>query len=290
MSSPTSDEDDAITVPLPVLAALPDFDELASAANGHRSIVSKDSVGREPHQGSPQTGAIPGASLRQAPREADRTASPFAPRRRRRRRRDAVSGKAVAGIGSTAVVIIAAALVVQVAGGSGQQSSGSTTTVTAPAETAPQLADQTRLAVLLSSAFRDAMSCQPGETNPAGTLASMHCVPRGQRPEAPAEATYRLAAQKHDLDALLKAALEHTTVQLCPGNILSPGPWHLANPNAPSGTLFCGTRGDVAVVGWTDTNKLTLAEISSAAMPSPPLPGPALAVLYRWWQMNAYRN
>lgn len=288
MSSTTSGEDDAITVPLPTLTALPDGDQL-TAANGRRSIVSKDSDGREPHQGSAQTGAIPDATLHQAPREADPAVSPFAPRRRRRGLREAVSGKSAAAMAIIAVVIVVAALVVHVGGGSSQPDSASTTTIT-PAETAPQLADQTRLAVLLSSAFRDAMSCQPGETNPAGTLASVHCVPRGQRPEAPAEATYRLVAQKDNLDAVLKAALSRTTVQLCPGNILSPGPWHLANPNNPSGTLFCGTRGDVAVVGWTDTNKLTLAEISSAPMPSPPLSGPALAGLYRWWQMNAYRN
>ncbi len=283
MSSATSGEDDAITVPLPMLTALPERDELTSAAGRHYLAAS------EPHPARPTANTDTAVEPSYEPPPTYRAVSPFAPKRRRRRLSDVVSGKIAAALASTAVVVLAAALILHFAGGPGREVAATTTT--APAETAPQIADQTRLVVLLSSAFRDAMSCQPGEANPAGTLASVHCAPRGQRPDAPAEATYRLVAQMDGLDVLLKAALDQTTVQLCPGNILSPGPWHMtSSPNAPSGTVFCGTRGAVAVVGWTDADKLTFAEIRSAPMSSPTLSGPALAGLYQWWQLNAYRS
>lgn len=288
MSSAMSGEDDAITVPLPTLAALPEFDEHA-AADPRERVAGTGPFAPAPRRTGLQTRANTGGGPRPETAERHRAASPFAPRQRRRALKDVVSGKVAAAGAGIAVVISAITLVLNFAGGSGRPVAANTPPE--PAQTAPLIADQTRLVVLMSAAFKDAMSCQPGEVNPAGTLASVHCVPRGQRLEAPGQATYRLAGHKDDLDALLKAALNQTTVQRCPGNILSPGPWHLTtNPNGPSGTVFCGTRGDVAVVGWTDADQLTLAEIQSAPMPSPTSSGPALANLYRWWQMNAYRS
>jgi serine/threonine-protein kinase len=290
VSSPTSGDDDAITVPLPTLTAVPEFDgHDAEPIDPRGPVAASDALDHEPRPASLPSDSHTHFENSYAPSGTNRAEDPFTPKRRRRGLADAVGGKvATAGAGVIAL-IIAASLVLHFAGGSDHRDTADTTASTA--ESAPRPADQARLANTLSPAFSAAMNCQPGETNPAGTLASVHCTPRDQRAGAPAEATYRLAGQKDNLDALLKAALHETTLQLCPGNLLSPGPWHLTtNPNTPSGILFCGTRTDTAVVGWTDTDKLTIAEIHSAPMPSLTLAGPALADLYQWWQMNSYRH
>ena len=289
MNSAMCGDDDAITAPLPMLTALPGFDEPPSPMASPRNLVSPGGAG-DPAQ---RPASLEGRSHTDVdngygPALADRAVDPFTPKRRRGGLRDSVNKKAAAAGAGAAAVAIAAGLILQFAVGPDHGDSANTTP--SSAESAPSPADQARLANTLSPAFSAAMSCQPGESNPSGTLASVHCIPRVKRASAAADATYRLAGHKDDLDALLKTALHQTTLQLCPGRLLSPGPWHLTtNPNAPSGILFCGTRGDTAVIGWTDADKLTLAEICSAPLQSPTQRGPALAGLYQWWQKNSYR-
>ncbi len=290
MTSETSGDDDAVTAPLPLLTALPDPDDsMNSVAISRIPPAARDTADPQPHPAGRLGPAHTGGDRLYEPASTDPAIDPFTPKQRRRGHRNWANGKVAVRVTGLIALILVTVVVLHFTGGEDQQDSATTTT--SQPEAAPRAEDQVRLAVLLSPAFTAAMRCQPGDTNPSGTLASVHCVPRDQRPDAPADATYRLAGQKDNLDALLKAALNQTTVQLCPGNILSPGPWHLTStPNAPAGTVFCGTRGDTAVVAWTDTDKLTFAEIRSAPLPSLTQPGPALAALYQWWQTNSYRH
>lgn len=222
MSSATSGDDDAITVPLPMLTALPGFDEPPPPMADPRTSVSvSDAVGREPRPAKLEGRAHTQFDNTFDTAGTNRTVDPFSPKRRRRGLREAVNGNVATAGAGVAALILTAGLVVHFAGGSDRRDSASTTT--SLAESAPRPVDQARLANTLSPAFSAAMSCQPGETNPSGTLASVPCIPRDQRASAPAEATYRLAGQKDDLGALLKAAMHQTTLQLCRGTFSRPG-------------------------------------------------------------------
>lgn len=287
MSSATSGDDDAVTEPLPLLAALPGLNSFSAAAANPPATASMGAVfNPEPHPASPEPDSQNLFDPRYEPASPNRAVDPFTPSRRRRGRRDVRGGKIASSGAGLAALVLAGGLVLHVATSPDQQDS--VNSAPSQTETAPHPADQQRLTTLLPPAFSAALTCQAGQTNPPGTAASVQCTPRGQHLEAPAGATYRLAAQKDNLDALLKAALDHTTIQLCPGNIQSPGPWHrTAHPNVFAGTVYCGARGSTAVVGWTDTDKLTIAEIRSSPMPSDTRTGSAMVALYQWWSMNS---
>jgi hypothetical protein len=65
----------------------------------------------------------------------------------------------------------------------------------------------------------------------------------------------------------------------CPGNIQSPGPWRRnAAPQLVAGTVFCGFRGNMPIVAWTDDADLLVSSVDGAEA------GPNLDLLYTWWR------
>lgn len=272
-------DDEAITAPLPLLAVLPGADEAEAAGGKPRAYEPPpvQAVLRSPH-GSP-------VERRTFPERW--SADPFTPLKRRRRWGSVGEHKvALAAVGVGA--LLTGALVVNFAGGSDPVPDSTDVSSSPVVATTPKAADQAKLAGLLPPAFNAAKACRASESNPPGVVASVECASKDRRPEVPAAATYRLVDQRATLDTLLEAALERAKVQVCPGNIQSPGGWHrTATPNVTSGTVFCGMSANAAVVGWTDTDNLLFAEIHSAPAQAPTNSGAAMSGLYQWWSMNS---
>jgi hypothetical protein len=153
----------------------------------------------------------------------------------------------------------------------------SDTAAPAPAPTTdPRQVD--RLLKLLPPGYPP-QACRP---IPADTgLATVTCDPTPD-PEGPRTATYTLAATKTDLDEQFQAVIATATQVICPGNIQSPGPWrHNATPQQEQGILYCGFRGQVPVVAWTDVDKLVLHVTESSP------DGPNMETLFRWWSTHS---
>jgi len=278
--------DDAITAPLPILVSMPDFDGAQADVGDRAAARPQPEWITAPHRD---------AALDQRhapPPHTPRARDPFLPARRRRGRPGWANRRVAAMAGVSALVV--GAVMLSLTGRSGEQGNPAVSQDNLPSPTAqaapatPSAGDQAKLVGLLPADFGVAGVCQAGDVVPAGTLASVECTPRPPRPDGPAVATYRLVGQKENLAGLLKDALDRTAIQICPGNIQSPGDWRrTAAPQVAAGTVFCGTRGNTAVVGWTDTDRLIFAEIRSApASPGTPT-GAALGDLYQWWSMNS---
>ena len=278
--SAASGDDEAITAPLPLLAVLP-------------GAIEADTAGITPSAYGPAPPAqavlrSPNGSIDQLhPLPARPSADPFTPLKRRRRWGSVGDRKVVAALAGVGALLIGA-VVVHFAGGSDPTPDPADATSPSVVGTAPKAEDQAKLTGLLPRTFNAADACRANESNPPGVSASVECASRDRRPEVPATATYRLVDQRSTLDTLLEEALKRTEVQVCPGNIQSPGAWHrTATPNVTSGTVFCGTTDNAAVVGWTDTDNLIFAEIHSAPVQAPTNSGPAMSGLYQWWSMNS---
>lgn len=117
--------------------------------------------------------------------------------------------------------------------------------------------------------------CEEVAAVPAGARAVLSC---GANVDAggPASATYTLVEDAGALQSALDEVISGATTVVCPGNILSPGPWRRnANPTAPAGTLFCGVEGGEAVIAWTTDADLLLNVVRADR--------PAMEGLYRWW-------
>lgn len=269
-------DDEAITAPLPLLAVLPGVDEAEAAGTKPRA-----------YEPLPVRAVLPSPHDERHTFPERRSADPFTPLKRRRRWGSAGDHKiALAAVGAGA--LLTGALVVNFAGGSDPAPDSTDAAASPVVVTTPKAADQAKLAGLLPPAFNAANACRASESNPPGVVASVQCASQDRRPEVPATATYRLVDQRATLDTLLEAALEHAKVQVCPGNIQSPGAWHrTATPNVTSGTVFCGMSDNAAVVGWTDTDNLLFAEIHSAPAQAPTNSSAAMSGLYQWWSMNS---
>ncbi len=112
---------------------------------------------------------------------------------------------------------------------------------------------------------------------PRGTLAQLQCSGAGDPSTRPG-ATFILFEDQQALTAAFQRMLKGSSIVVCPGRIQSPGPWRRnATPEVVSGTVFCGTSQDTAVVGWTDEASLLLSEIRSPAGQR------NLEQLFEWW-------
>ncbi len=164
------------------------------------------------------------------------------------------------------------------AGSAPSTSSRPSRTPTAPPAPTTDPRQVDKLLTLLPPGYPP-QACKPVAAD-AG-LATVSCDPTPD-PEGPRTATYTLAAGKTDLDEQFKAVIATTTQVVCPGNIQSPGAWHHnATPEIDQGTLYCGFRGQVPVVAWTDTPKMVLHVAESSPT------GPNLETLFRWWSSHS---
>ncbi|ORW08532.1 hypothetical protein DQP56_00630 [Mycolicibacter senuensis] len=116
----------------------------------------------------------------------------------------------------------------------------------------------------------------------AGERAKLFCY-RNTDPNGPSSATYALAEDKENLDALMAYVVDEGHAVVCPGNVQSPGPWRrTANLSQKAGVLMCGVPDDVPTVAWTNDSALLLGIVET------PGPRPAtLAKLYDWWSKHS---
>jgi serine/threonine-protein kinase len=152
--------------------------------------------------------------------------------------------------------------------------SSQTSTTTVPS--APVKA----LTALLPAGY-PAGSCAPPR-DPTAAAAVLSCGPNLD-PGGPTSATYTLARSPEALHAEFEQMITAANTVICPGNILSPGPWrHVATPNVTAGTVFCGFVGARPLVIWTNDAELLLARTQSDNTA-----GPGLDELYTWWSSHS---
>lgn len=114
-----------------------------------------------------------------------------------------------------------------------------------------------------------------------GARATVTCTANRDR-GGPSTSRYSLMPDRDALQRAFDTIVSQSTVQICPGNIMSPGAWrHNATPDQVAGTVFCGAQGANPLVGWTSDDQLLLNIANSAAN------GPTLDQLYAWWSTHS---
>jgi serine/threonine protein kinase len=206
------------------------------------------------------------------PSIADRVTASFSvdPRAMRVRHKRSPVAPILLGVGALLIIVLAAWLFWPSGGSaSSEQSTASSTTVPADPEA------QNRLSGLLPAGY-SADACKPADT-PTDAKAKVSCAANSDA-GGPPSATYVLARDKTALQTEFNGIVAKSTMVNCPGNIQSPGPWRRnATPQQVSGTLFCGFRGNIPIVAWTDDANLVLNSVEGAQG------GPTLEQLYTWW-------
>jgi len=123
-------------------------------------------------------------------------------------------------------------------------------------------------------------ACTADAGVPVGARAALTCT-RNVDPGGPESAHYTLFSDKATLQDHFNQVVSASITQVCPGRIMSPGPWrHNATPEITAGTLFCGTRQSDPVIAWTDDAKLLLAVVASPEQSS-------MEQMFTWWTSHS---
>jgi hypothetical protein len=179
------------------------------------------------------------------------------------------------GVAAVLIAVVAVLVTVLVRRDPAPPTAAPTSPTTASATADAQA--QARLMRLLPAGY-PAGSCDPGGI-PAGARAAMSYEANTDA-GGPTSGTYTLAEDAAALRSAFDEVMSRSTRVVCPGNIQSPGPWRRnANPAAPAGTLYCGTDGGTAVIGWTTDSDLLLNVVQGD--------GRAMDGLYRWWSTHS---
>lgn len=147
----------------------------------------------------------------------------------------------------------------------------------APAPVSHRSADaEAKLAALLPAGYAAGV-CTPVEPT-RGARAEIHCG-RNTAAYGPRSASYSLFADPTALAGAFDQVVKAGTPVICPGNIMSPGPWHKgATPNVAAGTLLCTQIDNTPTVAWSATDQLLLSIVSD--------PG-GFNQLNSWWTAHA---
>lgn len=124
-----------------------------------------------------------------------------------------------------------------------------------------------------------ATACTPS-TPPPQAITAVQC---GANRDAggPTSATYALFDETPALNAAFYDVTETSRGVECPGRIQSPGPWRRTQGAKTAGLLYCGYRGDRAVLAWTDDSSLVLSTVESDSGRT------SFPALYRWWSLHS---
>jgi len=173
------------------------------------------------------------------------------------------------------IVIGVVVWLVMPSGNSGASKALSPRATATPTASPPNVAAVDRLLHLMPPGV-DPGDCV-AEATTVNAVAKFSCESPG--PAGPSSATFTLARDDASLKASFETVLKDLTTATCPGNILSPGPWHSNNtPQQNSGTLVCGFHEDVPMVAWTTDNELLLSTVQATGGHL------TLDQLYSWWQ------
>ncbi|MCT7372107.1 hypothetical protein A7R75_24200 [Mycolicibacterium llatzerense] len=146
-----------------------------------------------------------------------------------------------------------------------------------PAQVSHRNADaESKLTALLPTGYAAGV-CNPVEPT-RGATAEIHCG-RNTNAYGPNSASYSLFGDPTALAAGVDQVVKAGTPVLCPGNIMSPGPWHRGNtPQVAAGTLLCTQIDNAATLAWSTTDKLLLTIVSDPA---------GFDQLNAWWIAHA---
>lgn len=151
-------------------------------------------------------------------------------------------------------------------------------TTTAPSTVAP--VEKPEAVLRLLPPGYPAGACTADTGVPLGALGAVTCT-RNTDPGGPGTGRYIHFADKASMQTQFDQVVRSSTQQVCPGRIMSPGPWrHNATPEITAGTLFCGLRQGNPLIAWTDDTKLLLAAVDSTGQPS-------MEDMFKWWASHS---
>ena len=160
-----------------------------------------------------------------------------------------------------------------------QTSTAATTPTTVQASTVAPIEKPEAVLRLVPPGYKPG-ACTADGGVPVGALAAVSCT-RNADAGGPESGRYTLFSNKASLQAGFDQVVAESTQQICPGRIMSPGPWrHNATPEITAGTLFCGARQGHPVIAWTDDAKQLLAVVNSTGQPG-------LEEMFTWWSSHS---
>lgn len=181
------------------------------------------------------------------------------------------------GAAAAALVLVIALIAWMTSGGNdGDQSTDSGGVATGGGQTAG--VEQLRKAI---PAGYPEGTCTIAE-RPAGVVAQLVCG-RNSDSGGPVSATYSLYADREALRAGFQERVNRSAVELCPGRIQSPGPWHRATtpPDDTDGMLLCGFRQGIPRIVWTTDVDLVLNDVQADER------AVVLDQLFSWWRVHS---
>ena len=160
-----------------------------------------------------------------------------------------------------------------------ETSTAATTPTTVQASTVAPIEKPEAVLRLVPPGYKPG-ACTADGGVPVGALAAVTCT-RNADAGGPESGRYTLFSNKASLQAGFDQVVADSTQQICPGRIMSPGPWrHNATPEITAGTLFCGARQGQPVIAWTDDAKQLLAVVDSTGQPG-------LEEMFTWWSSHS---
>lgn len=135
---------------------------------------------------------------------------------------------------------------------------------------------EAKLIALVRRQYGD-QACKPVEPSGMAT-AEIHCE-RTLVAEGPESASYRIFGDPSAMTIAFDAIIRAGKPVICPGNIMSPGPWHKEGaPQTAAGTLLCTQLNNIPTVAWTTTADRLVSEIRDRR---------GFDQLNTWWTVHA---
>jgi hypothetical protein len=179
----------------------------------------------------------------------------------------------VVAVGLVALAAGVAFVVARHSGGSSSTSvPGSRPSISSPTTT-PASQPLQRLYQVLPRAYTSD-NCSPADSPNHQALATVECKTTSD-PGSPTYAAFSLYPNAAALDKAFQDGISEDAVTPCPHGGDSPGIWRSEGaPNAPAGSVLCGTYNKGPDLLWTQNKDLLIGDIQ----------GPDLNALYQFWQ------
>jgi serine/threonine kinase PknH len=179
----------------------------------------------------------------------------------------------VVSVGLVALAAGVAVVLARHSGGSSSTSVHSSRSSTSTTTTAPASQPLQRLYQVLPPAYTS-NNCSPADSPNHQALATVECQ-KTSDPGSPTYAAFSLYPNAAALDKAFQDGISEDAVTPCPHGGDSPGVWQTEGaPNAPAGSVLCGTYKNGPDLLWTQNKDLLIGDIQ----------GPDLNALYQFWR------
>lgn len=168
----------------------------------------------------------------------------------------------------------------EVAGPQPEASTSEPASTTTTTKVSPKSSDLAALTKALPAGYLSG-ACSPAAEVVDGGIATTACG-RNEDQDGPSTGTYTLFDDPATLGGAFDRDVAAAEQRNCPGEIQSPGAWHRnASPDKAAGMLFCGTKDQLPIIMWTDSEKMTLNTVQGG------INGPDLDTVYAWWTQHS---